>query len=383
MKARWHALSIATVAFPILVVAACSSADGAPPSNGATPSNGDDAGVPDTNPETATDASDSTDARTPKDAAPECVMPKGACTRGADGKSNCCSDLYCDPDMHNAQGGLGACRAGDTDLGIGVPCEASDDCSDGVTCITSAARDSLFGGGPAHGYCTKKNCTDDAQCGANAACTSVDGGKLCMRTCTQGPALTYINDPLDPEKCAGREDVACAVQGEGLPSVCFAVCGSDEDCPGAHCDPKANVCVDTAPAGKPIGAACTADDECAGHCVDVGPVKMCTQACVLGGDVSANDCNGHPHACIFPYTEDEGAGDVGVCTSICSKHDDCLAPTFACANVGGDLPGVCVGTTICTSNADCTRAGDTCLTTTVGNICGSSSYPLGSLAPTP
>jgi hypothetical protein len=52
-----------------------------------------------------------------------------------------------------------------------------------------------------------------------------------------------LNDPLDPGKCHGREDLRCQEMGFGY-AVCIPICGSDGACEDRFCDPELTVCVD-------------------------------------------------------------------------------------------------------------------------------------------
>jgi hypothetical protein len=297
---------------------------------------------------------------------------------------------------------------------LGAACTQDSDCGGGgITCTLPTANDPVFGGGPANGYCTK-SCTKDGDCGASGACLTDPTGGMgrCVLTCTQGPALMHINDPImDNSKCLARPDVACE-QLSMTQSACVPLCGSDSQCPnGMHCDPRAAVCVQAANPGLANGKTCDPNPDggapaCAGQCLtiglgsspDAGTASVCSQGCVLGVDPLTMNlptkwtaCGGIQNGLCSYLASGVGAGDEGACTNACSKQDDCNNPNFFCFGIrgitgaNGITNGWCFSATRCPNgNADCTAngfPGSTCAQTAYGPECISTQFPLGSAAP--
>jgi hypothetical protein len=280
---------------------------------------------------------------------------------------------------------------------FGAMCAADTDCMPGLRCITSSASEPALGGGPANGYCSK-TCTMDSDCAADAdARCGVDANGqhgICVLTCTIGPALTFANDPLDPAKCHGRDDVRCT-PGDINTNLCLPNCEADSQCPpGRVCDPRLTVCVDKASTGEPIGAPCdlmATVSECAGTCVSfIQGVTACSSACVLGGifdPVTTPSCGGVERGFCLYRENANGAGDIGFCAPACNKQDECQAPGFWCLGLGGFTGtyvdnGYCTGTEACPNGqSDCKYPNQTCALTKLGPFCIDAAFPLGSLAP--
>jgi hypothetical protein len=214
----------------------------------------------------------------------------------------------------------------------------------------------------------------------------------------------YLNDPLSPNKCQGRDDVRCLSLSSSL-DACVPTCGKDSQCPtGEVCDPRLAVCVTPAnvSTGLPNGSTCdpsSATPDCAGICVtftasDAGaPVTECSNPCVLGvasGTTIAMDpnCGGDHNGLCAYYPGNNGAGDFGFCAPACNYQSDCQNPAFWCIPIGGLTGtgtgmisnGFCLGATACPNGAsDCSsEMGTTCTTTPDGPFCLSSMFPLTS-----
>lgn len=277
---------------------------------------------------------------------------------------------------------------------LGTECSADADCGMDGKCLTAGADDSVLGGGPANGYCTK-NCQTDTDCpGAGSTCLTDQAGKgECFLGCTFGePALMYLNDPLDGEKCHGREDLRCQTLQDGS-NVCLPACGNDDQCAGRACDPRFGVCVTTPSTGKLMGEACdpmSMTEECAGTCIgiqsDAGNLAMCTSLCTMGGEApNANECNvgvKTPGGLCIYSPSGTGVGDIGFCAQGCTMEDQCQYPAFFCFNVGLPDGGVCLGSKSCAADGECNMLPNgKCIATSVGKFCMSEGYPLGSLTP--
>lgn len=273
-------------------------------------------------------------------------------------------------------------------VNVAAECASDFDCGGNGHCVTPQDNDPIFGGGAPGGYCTHK-CSTDAECeGPASTCLmSPDGVGECALGCTFGvPELMYLNDPLDREKCHGREDLRCQQIPDGS-QVCLPTCGSDAQCPGRHCDAKTSVCVDAAPAGDPLGAKCdpmAMATTCAGICIAVaGGQSLCTSACTMGGEIpNENECGGSGSGVCLFSPQGTGVGDLGFCAQACGAQDHCQTPDFFCFDIGLPDLGTCLNSESCTKDSDCQGLPNgSCVATKLGSFCMSSKYPLDSLAP--
>jgi Cys-rich repeat protein len=259
---------------------------------------------------------------------------------------------------------------------IGATCDSDSDCGTDGRCVLPSDDDPIFGGGPAGGYCTQ-DCTTNADCGAGNFCLDQGGTQECLLGCEIGPVLEFLDDPLDPAKCLGREDVACRSV-NATDTVCVPTCGDDSQCPaGRSCDPLSAVCVDMPNSGLPTGSACDPlGTDCAGVCIDLGTFAQCSTNCVLGGDLDGSDCGGLTEGlCIFSIAG-SGAGDAAFCSPACATHAQCQMPFMSCFNIGL-TDGYCFAPDPCPNGqADCTFPGTECTTTPDGPLCLDSTYPL-------
>jgi hypothetical protein len=281
-------------------------------------------------------------------------------------------------------GGTGGMAGGPVPLGD--VCATDITCGSGF-CMRPSVDYPILGGGPANGYCTKA-CASDADCpGVGSTCLADQNGDgTCFLGCELGPALEFLDDPLDPSKCYGREDVACLpLTGGG--DVCIPTCGSNSQCPaGRVCDPGSGTCVTSPSMGLPMGDACdpmAATPECAGVCLTFSnpdptvTIAACSTRCVAGGQLDGADCGGLAGGlCIF-LPSGAGAGDVGYCTETCDVHSDCLNPTFWCRAVGFTANKYCLNAAPCPNGqTDCTAANTTCTNTAYGPYCIDNTIPL-------
>jgi hypothetical protein len=290
---------------------------------------------------------------------------------------------------------VAAVSSGGDDMLLGAQCSDDTMCGMALKCIKDSDTDKTFGGGPAGGYCTK-TCTTDTDCPGNgSACLTPAKGAdgVCVLTCDIGPALMYLNDALDPNKCLGRDDLRCFPLSNAT-SGCMPTCGGDAQCPaGRVCDPRTAVCVDTPNMGKPEGSKCNqmaAMPECAGVCVSFGgSITQCTSPCVLGGDPSdpsnTPNCGGIEKGLCAYSPQGNGAGDYGFCAPSCGKQDECENPDFWCFSVGGltgmsTMKGYCFGSTPCPNgDSDCAKNPmNKCTMTKYGPLCLDPTFDLGS-----
>jgi hypothetical protein len=187
----------------------------------------------------------------------------------------------------------------------------------------------------------------------------------------------FIDDPLDPDKCFGREDVACQ-PALGV-ELCIPTCGSDSQCPaGRLCDPGLKVCVTTANMGLPTGDDCDPMmSACAGQCISfAGGLTACSTRCVLGGELVADDCGGLDQGLCAFLPSGNGAGDVGFCAEACTAHSDCQNPGFWCYDFGGGNNGYCFGADPCPNGQIDCGGGLTCTNTPYGPFCIDPTFPL-------
>jgi len=274
-------------------------------------------------------------------------------------------------------------------------CTTDADCGGSLGCVLPTANDPVFGGGPVGGYCTM-SCKTDGDCpGPTSVCvTGTNGAGLCELGCTLGPQLGHLDDPLDPDKCWGRDDLRCAFIASTL-TACVPTCGKDSQCPsGRVCDPRLTVCVDTPTSGLGAGSVCVpkaTPPQCAGVCVSfTGGATACSEPCVLGGQdlLTSPSCGGVTAGLCVYSPAGNGAGDYGFCAPACTKQDDCQTPAFWCLAVGGLTGkgtdnGFCLGGTGCPNgDADCAQhAGTTCTATKDGPFCLPAAFPLGGETP--
>jgi hypothetical protein len=231
---------------------------------------------------------------------------------------------------------------------VGRPCRASEDCGEGLDCITAESNDFGGFGGVAGGYCTRgcNTATNAEDCTAidpNSDCLGFDegGNGFCFRTCQTG------NPGANEAKCLDRPNLVCASEaalfGEGVqagrnPGWCLPNCNSDAECPGRVCSPRAldGLCRDAVPQGLPIGARCEADADCTSNfCLSFDAElteRACSQQCVyqsLAFSPSACGYAADPReaGCLFPQFRSaigsEGIGDYGLCFELCDVDSDC------------------------------------------------------------
>jgi hypothetical protein len=260
------------------------------------------------------------------------------------------------------EGAGGEAQPGHPDVGRG--CQADADCVDpALSCIVVADVGSVLGGGPAGGYCSL-TCEKDSDCGTGNFCWPPAATGTCLLGCRWGdPPIATLEDPLDPGKCHGRDDLRCERVG-GSGAVCLPTCQSDAQCAGASCDPRSGLCVEVPTAGDPTNGACDPDAlraTCAGSCIGVGAgAGFCASPCSFAGGplLETADCGGVASG-ICAYSEPGGGpGDAAFCTGACTAHEDCkqldLLYCFSFPLGAAIMNGFCYHTT------DCTTAGEPC-----------------------
>jgi hypothetical protein len=272
-------------------------------------------------------------------------------------------------------GGMGGKGGmGPTSATLGRACTADAQCGTGLTCLTN---NGLADGGPAHGICTV-SCTTDSQCrevSSDSYCVDVTAtDRYCLQACSTGS--------LNVPKCQQRPDVACTIVGliptgpacqgneecpagqlcsTATPSQCgdivtgcVPMCGGNFDCgTGQFCDFSTGLCTNTKPTGLPIGSKCVppatnADpDPCQGFCIasdDTRTEGTCTALCTFSPAFTGCGWDGQSKAeaaCLYATIlsmGDVGAGDVGICGSLCDCNADCALESERCLDeTGGDI----------------------------------------------
>jgi hypothetical protein len=280
----------------------------------------------------------------------------------------------------SAGSGGGAGRGGTGGTGgtgsaqFGRACTQDAQCGTGLTCLTN---NGLANGGPANGLCTQA-CTSDTQCleiASDAYCVAFsESESFCLQSCTTGS--------FGVPKCQQRSDVACTLIGlipsgvacettaecatgqlcsSSQPSQCGDIvtgcvptCGGDFDCASNQfCDFGSGLCTNTQPSGLPIGAACTPPatdsdvDPCQGFCLssdDAGTQGTCTAFCTFSSTFTGCGWDGVSKAeagCLYSTilsNGDLGAGDVGICGSLCDCNSECVLDSERCVDESeGDI----------------------------------------------
>jgi hypothetical protein len=274
------------------------------------------------------------------DACPDGVVVGGTCEGRCDPAEclpgNTCVDNRCTLECtsHLDCGAGKACFAAGADDGSAVqicrvaeaitPCPNGDECGAPLVCMSAGPGDALA-------YCTKIDCTADAECAPGLWCGARTTGGALQRLCLKRAPCAPCATDLD---CSLELGMRCASLGDA--HVCARTCGDGDDCrtfeaceagacvprfgacsgSGAFCEP----CVDERDCGdlgdtvrcgsQPSGEracfdtsmpdTCTTSDDCPaspsglhGVCIDE----------VLG--VSPGDDN--YHRCYWPYHEDRSA----------------------------------------------------------------------------
>jgi hypothetical protein len=277
---------------------------------------------------------------------------------------------------------------------LGIACAADAECGATFKCLTSEMNVVAIGnGGPANGYCSR-DCKTNDDCPLSGVCLGGSSTKVgvCILSCDIGPQLTSLDEPLDPNKCNGRDDTRCApLNNTGTITGCRPTCGRDDQCStGRFCDPRSALCVDKPNTGAATGTHCdpmATTPQCAGVCVSFGGgVTECSSPCGLGGEIPADltdiaDCGGIDKGVCAFSPAGNGAGDFGFCTASCKTQGACQTPAFWCSDVGLPDNGFCFGSTECGPGMPACKAPEACTLTNVGSFCLDPKYPLGSAAP--
>jgi hypothetical protein len=285
-------------------------------------------------------------------------------------------------------GGGSSGRAGSGGGGIagngrlGAACASDADCDTNLTCITSAST-ALDGAGAPRGLCTA-SCAD----GGAATCESLESGAVCLNFGTDiAPALYCVqgcqfgpvgSGTFNPNKCHGREEVACAalfgptgtrcaseqdcLPGELCDGECYQVipgclpqCNADSDCGDRFCDPATGLCMGSPKAGLLLGDECTQPpaggvDPCRGTCIGlVGTAGgtptdfVCGENCTIGTVASCGwegpaSRTPAPGFCLLSSTivgehGGPGSGDRGTCAQLCNCNADCRHASFVCISL--------------------------------------------------
>lgn len=256
---------------------------------------------------------------------------------------------------------------------LGRACEGSEDCPSELACLSDTSY-ALAYGSPPGGVCSFDCDEAPLDCAAlGGRCVSFAARSFCMQRCAFGRG----------EKCQGRYDfaceptyryveVACDVDADCGSSavcrggscyvvypVCLPRCNGSADCPApTACDPVSGECVDEAPSGAPVGAACdpaATRDECRGVCLATGSSAegRCHEFCTLGvsgGCGTDSDC-----VLVLDSAPGSAPGDVGACATRCSCDNPC-AHGLDCVSLEGsasDTDGYCAVPSAAQPALDC------------------------------
>ena len=189
----------------------------------------------------------------------------------------CTSKCKADPDCESGvcEKATGRCIT----ASVGTTCTRSTDCVGGLQCYSGA--------GIPGGYCSR-NCGQTTCPGASRCVTLGDSESVCLLTCT------VTADCRSGYECAAG---ACAPR-----------CSSNAQCGfGKQCNTTTGRCVESGPAVRSIGAACTQASDCDSNvCFDQAstgtPGGACTQSCQAATCPTGSVCAGTGVAavCTFP-----------------------------------------------------------------------------------
>jgi hypothetical protein len=232
-----------------------------------------------------------------------------------------------------------------TDGEVGARCTTNDDCRAELTCVPDTQDLGGDFGSPPGGWCTLAcdQAMEDTDCLAVSQVSTCirfnDGGtpadttddvSFCMELCLPGSPLDAAEN-----KCHQRAELACLPVSPDI-GFCVPACGSDADCGDRFCDLGSGTCVETAPAGDPIGSSCDAtDDQCAGFCLQFtedANGSSCSGACTFG----IRSCGEDPESTdpvsslCLPDVNSLGGQDIGVCLEACDCNTDCSNPGNVC-----------------------------------------------------
>jgi hypothetical protein len=212
---------------------------------------------------------------------------------------------------------------------VAAACTRDADCAAGLECVTSSDRTGPFSagdqpGGPHDGYCSR-SCVNDADCETSdplAICLGPGGGlDHCFQACD-------VRAQTFPAQCNGRDDLTCVPLqlGDAPRSYCAPACHDDAGCAPGFCNLATGLCQDAKRTGKPIGAACAGNEECAAGICDGlrGDPQVCTGLCTfgsVGGCGFAEDAPERDAACLD--TGFAGNAGPGLCTELCDTDNDC------------------------------------------------------------
>jgi len=187
------------------------------------------------------------------------------------------------------------------------------------------------------GYCTE-SCSGRGTCPGGAECAQVEGqGQVCLKRCGATPG-----------DC--RPGYTCARRPEG--NLCVPACYGDVDCGGdSVCRLCDRVCVARQVAGRQVGDACTADNQCGTnqYCLllNGNAQGVCAQPCALqacscpggttcrvvspqGERACVRDCS--QGSCTAP-AQCSAVEDGAACLAACRSNQDC-APNMLCGSEG-------------------------------------------------
>ncbi len=244
----------------------------------------------------------------------------------------CQSDSMCSVSGNVCNAGLGTCDEPFVSGQLGDSCNFSSGGCTGGTCLRE------FDYGFPGALCSYLGCTvgPDAEdgCPDDGVCAERGGSTLCFASCGTD------DDCRDGYACRAV-DAADATRGMG----CFPACESADDCANDEfaCNVGTGLCTEPY-SDALLGEPCenTSDDCTGGRCLSEAgagwPAGTCTaDGCALTGDVTGAAC---PAAGVC--VDDGDADDFGYCLVACTVATTSCRPGYACeALEGSATEGAC------------------------------------------
>lgn len=251
------------------------------------------------------------------------------------------------------------CNAYPQDGAVGSPCSASDECSNGLSCIPRAAPD----GGVLYSYCTKScpgvspgECPEPFVCRPNPT----GAGNVCVAA--PGEAITQVGKPCGDNTQCGSARAICRPP-EGMPSgqIAWAEGYCQEECtlaPNDSC-PAGSTCSATDQGNRCLKSCRVNGGDCrTGYtCTPLSTGPVCVPNCYINADCNddvnptAFICRTCDRICVARTSSVLSVGDPCTRTDQCGEGQVCLflnnQATGVCAQPCANGACVCPGGTSC------------------------------------
>ena len=265
--------------------------------------------------------------------------------------NDCKGDLIC-----TGTSGAQECSQAGTGMS-GSVCGTDDHCTDTLIC----------GGDGACGVMSGGTCAADDDCAGTLTC----GAGICS-TGMAGDACNADNQCTDPLVCTGTPGTQiCSDAGNGMPG---SVCGNNDHCDGAL------IC-GNGQCGVAAGSTCTADSDCADAliCTGTSASLVCSQS---GTGAAGSVCGIDDHCTDALICGDGACG--AVVGAACSANNDCAGDLTCGVNVcsTGAAGNACNADNQCTNSLVCNGAAGsqvcgTAGTGGAGSVCGNNNHCTG------